>query len=136
MRKCFIAISVLGAVLLSGCGTIRLGAGAVPPTGIYTDTTYPSIREVSTVRLDLTSADFTVLGTVSGVGESKSYFMMISSGDNGWGTLMQEAKIKYPDFDTIINVVWDTQYKVVLPFYQRVRSKVSGVAIKYNNKAK
>lgn len=96
---------------------------------------------IQKIRYNLNSGDFTVLGSVSAQGESRKYLLLFASGDNGWTTLTREARLKYPDYDTIIHVVWDTQYFSIgwpfptLPLYERVHSTVSGLAIKYKNKA-
>lgn len=98
------------------------------------DMNYPSVRETPQVRYDFKGEQVQVLGIVSGEGESMNILCLYAKGNNGFKTLMDAVKAKYPDADAVINLHWDTRYTLInliyLPVYQKVHSTIWGTAIK------
>ncbi len=128
------AVFLVAVFILSGCGTMRMPAGSVFPGLIYSDVNYPSLREEPDVQYRFTAQDITILGPVTAKGSSVNILGLFGTGSNGYETLMEAAKSKYPDADTVININWDTKFTyfglIYIPIYQRADSTLTGTAIR------
>jgi len=126
-----IAVSVASGLFLTGCaGLMSTSPSGVAPGGLFSDVNYPSYRESQT-RFTFTRDDLVILGSVTAKSESSCILGLVAQGDNGFGTLMKEAKMKYPDCDGVINIQWDTQWNLIcLGLVSKVTSTVEGIAIK------
>jgi hypothetical protein len=136
MKKVLLSICCLTtAAAMSGCGTMSMPRGGVYPGLIANHVNYPSMREGPLVRYDFKGDQVQILGQVKARGESTNILGLFGSGDNGFGSLIEAAEAKYPGYDTIINVHWDTRYTMFnllyLPIYQKAYSTVYGTAVKH-----
>ncbi|MBU4211315.1 MAG: hypothetical protein L6437_01120 [Kiritimatiellae bacterium] len=122
-----------GCLLFSPPGTANMAPGGVGPASIFTEVTYPSAREAPFVRYTFTREDLEILGVVRGTGESINILGILSTGDNGFGSMMAQARQKYPTMDGVMNIQWDTKYNgICLGFlYSKVDSSVEAVAVRY-----
>lgn len=143
-KKSFVFVLLLTAMLmLSGCAGFAIthpgGAGNTTPAGVNLgtlvgDVTFPNYVG-SEVRFNLTSDDFTIMRTVTAEASSSSVLGLFSFGDNGYGKLWEEAfKI---GADDVINIKVDNRLRrYVIALYAESTVKLTGLAIKYNNKQK
>ena len=134
------ACLAMGSLFLAGCGTTTMGPGGVHYGIISGDVQYPSYREVPAVRYDFKGTDIDVLGPVTAHGSSYNILFLFGYGNNGYQLLLDEAKRKYPDMDSVMSITWDTSFNYFgwpfpyLPVYQHVDSIISGIAIKFKRK--
>jgi len=142
MKKLVIVMACgMCACLLSGCAGFAIthpgGEGKTTPGGVGLgllsgDVTYPNFNSVDT-QVQLTSADFTIIRTVSTEAFSSSVLGLFSSGDNGYAKLFEEAR--KAGADDVINVKMDTRLRsFVAGFYAEAITKMTGTAIKWNKK--
>lgn len=140
MRVIICLVFGLIVVFSAGCGTVNLPQGGVFPGAVYGDGVYPSMKDSHT-KYEFDAKDVEVLGAVTGEGESFNVLLLFSQGDNGYQQLLKNAKKKYPKMDALINFYWDTKYfnfgvpwPIPLPVYQRARSEVTAIAIRYKKR--
>lgn len=131
MRK-VLALSALAAVaVLSGCamGPAGAGPGGTCPAFIYTDgQIYPAANTSSTVY-NLDTDDFEIKGTVTASGEATNILGIISSGDNGYEMLLEEARAQ--GCDDVLNVRMDIKHTNILTFYVKDETTLIGQGVKW-----
>ncbi|MBX3728007.1 MAG: hypothetical protein KF858_02385 [Candidatus Sumerlaeia bacterium] len=130
MRHVVSALALLlMALTLSGCVS-RLGPGGAQPGLFYSDVTYPNElqpRMSHQIRFD--RSDIELLESVHAEARSRWYFFVVSTGDSGYGRLMDQVRAQ--GGDGVMNVTIDTEYRNYFLFYATVRTKLSGVAYRY-----
>jgi len=135
--KSIFGVTLLGAVVgLTGCaaGIRNMGPGGVAPAGWVTNVTYPNrLNPSMDYRIQLTAEDVEMLGRVSASAKSKNILGLVSSGDSGYGALLEQARLRY-GADGVMNVTVDTRFFDVLGVYQEVETKLTGMAYRYKNK--
>jgi uncharacterized protein YbjQ (UPF0145 family) len=129
------------ACLLSGCASFAIthpgGEGKTTPAAVGLgvlagDVTYPNFNSVET-QVQLTSADFTIIRTVTTEAMSTSVLGLFSEGDNGYAKLFEEAR--KAGADDVINIKMDTRMRrFVGGLYAEVITKMTGTAVKWNKK--
>jgi len=124
---------------MTGCAGFAIthpgGAGNTAPAGVSLgqlvgDVTYPNYVG-SEVRFNIDTDDFTILKTVTAEASSHNVLGLISSGDNGYGSLWEEALAV--GADDVINIKVDTRcQRYIIALYSATTVKLTGLAIKYN----
>ncbi|MCB1173316.1 MAG: hypothetical protein KDK39_07125 [Leptospiraceae bacterium] len=98
---------------------------------IYTNVRAPGMQNFDT-RYTITTADFTILGTVEAEGEVTTILGLVATGGNGYSALY--AKAKALGGDEIINYSFDIDaYTILLFVYNKGTWKARATAIKYKN---
>jgi len=128
MRKLFLALVIL-SMLFVGCSLPTASRRGVTPAGIMTDVNYNSDFGGST-RFNIESqGKYKILGPVSAVGESINVLGLIAQGDNGYKKILDAAR--KIGGNAVINLTTDVHYNYyVLGIYQRVTTKLYGIAVK------
>ena len=108
---------------------------AVTPAFIFSENLVYPYKDSSTV-FNLERKDYTILGQVSTEMESINILYVYSTGDCGYGKLLQIAKNKYSNADALMNVYWDSKLQNIgwpyppIPLFQKVTARVTATAIK------
>ena len=131
---------LLCIVSMFGCAsaytTMQSGyPSAVTPAFIFSDdVTYPFKDSFTIFNLD--RQDYQILGHVTTELESTNILYIYSSGDSGYGKLLQIARRKYPKANALMNVYWDSKLKHVgwpyppIPIFQKVTARVTATAVR------
>lgn len=128
----FVLVLLSSVLVLSGCaGSRSIGSPIGASAMVVNDVTYPTDYRSST-QFQLRKADFKVVGPIKVSVVSTSMLGIISSGDVGYGTLMEEARKKYGKVDALIDIMVDTHYYKILSLYVRTETILSANAITYN----
>jgi len=120
------------AVVLSGCafGIGQFGPGGTMPAIIYTEgQVYPALNTSGTTY-NLTTDDFSIKGTVVAEGEAKNLLGIYATGDNGYQSLLEEARAQ--GCDDVMNVRMDVAYTNIFVFYTEVHTTLMGQGVKWN----
>ncbi|MBU0755497.1 MAG: hypothetical protein KJ645_10195 [Planctomycetes bacterium] len=124
-----------------GGGVVAYGPGGAPEGELFGDVTYPNILNPSTNHeIRFTNEDVEVIGAVDTEASSFSVLLgLISWGDSGYGSLVEQAKEM--GGDGVMNLSVDTRYSRFgitrfLTLFGRVQSELQGVVYRYKNKAK
>ncbi len=129
MSHRLILIAALVAVALS-TGCARIGPGGAAPGMVYSNVTYPNmVNPNMDFRITFDRDDIELLGPVHAEAESKWMFFVYSSGDSGYGALMDQARAM--GADGVMNITVDTNFKWYLLFYARVTMKLTGQGYRY-----
>lgn len=132
MRSKVLALAAVAATaVLGGCamGPAGAGPGGTSPAFIYTDgQIYPAANTSSTVY-NLDTDDFEIKGTVTASGEATNILGIISSGDNGYEMLLEEARAQ--GCDDVLNVRMDIKHTNILTFYVKDETTLIGQGVKW-----
>ncbi len=124
-------LTTLAAVMLTGCAgwPASFGPSGTTPAIIYTDgQVYPAANTSSTVY-NLTTDDFEIKGTVMAQGEADNILGIISRGDNGYQSLLAEARAQ--GCDDVMNVRMDVTFSNIFVFYSKVNTTLTGQGVKW-----
>ncbi|MCB2155021.1 TRL-like family protein [bacterium] len=130
-RMILTALIALSVTALTGCSlTIgSFGPSGAGPGFVYTeDTVYPAANASST-QYTLTTDDFEIKSMVMAEGTSSSILGLFTTGDNGYETLLAEARDQ--GCDDVMNVRVDVRYSNILFIYQRVDTVLTGWGVKW-----
>ncbi len=129
-KASMILASVAGLLLLSGCaGFSSPGPGGVSAGTLVGDVTYPGYVGGHT-QVQLTTADFEIVKTVSAKASSSNVLGLFGMGGNGYGQLFEEAR--RAGADDVINIKVDIQHKrFLVGFYTGATMHLTGTAIKW-----
>ena len=133
MRTKFLAvlIAIAGAALMTGCayGPFATPAGGTWPAFVYTDgQVYPSLNTSGT-EYQLTTDDFEIRGTVVATGEAMNILGIFAEGDNGYASLMEEARAQ--GCDDVMNVRVDTRHTNILSLYVKDEVILTGQGVRW-----
>lgn len=131
-RTGLILLLVVVMFAASGCAGFksRTAPAGVTLGTLVGDVTFPNYVG-SEVRFNMDRDDFTILKTVTAEASSHNVLGLISSGDNGYGKLWEEALAV--GADDVINIKVDTRcQRYVVALYTSTTVKLTGLAIKYN----
>lgn len=125
------AVCLIVSMLVVGCaGVMSVGPGGASPGAIYTGTTYPNALNPSMeYQIAFDREDIELRGPVEAVGTSQNILGLFSSGDSGYGALMDAARAR--GADGVMNVTVDTQFETVLLVFTSVKTKLTGQAYSY-----
>lgn len=132
MKRQVVGVTLLLALSgLCGCANIsNLGPGGASPGIFYTNATYPNAFNPNMqYRINFDREDIELLDSVHETATSWSLLGVISWGDSGYGSVMDEARLL--EADGVMNVTVDTQYMSVLGVFTAVTTKISGQAFRY-----
>ena len=125
---------VLGTLfLLTGCGAFYSnsnGFAAVPPAGIYSETTRGTFMLPKFENLD----GVKVLGVAEGRASMENVLFIIATGDASINAAKRDALRMYKDADDIINVEVDAYHKSILGLFNTSTTILRGIAVKYKQK--
>jgi hypothetical protein len=118
-------VLLFGAVVLSGCADITA------PARLGSSGYLPLMNTTTEHKFDKDS--FKVLGPVTAKTEGITIlFGLITTGDNGYAALFEEARKKYKDADTVIDLREDRRFVQILGWlYLKEERIITGTAIKY-----
>jgi hypothetical protein len=133
-RRLFVAASfalLVGVTAAASTGCVsRYGPGGATPGLFYSNVAYPNaVNPNMDFRIVFDREDIEILGPVTAESSSKWWFFLVSHGDSGFGTLMDEVRAM--GGDGVMNLTIDTQYKNVFLFYARVTTRLTGTAYRY-----
>lgn len=133
MYRKFLGVLLASAavMMLSGCagGPFSTGPSGTWPAFVYSDQlTYPSANFSST-QYQLTTDDFEIRGTVVARGESQNILGIIAQGDNGYQSLLAEARSQ--GGDDVMNIRVDTKVTNILSLYWKVETVLTGQAVSW-----
>lgn len=129
MAQRLLLITVAICLALS-TGCARIGPGGAAPGMIYSNVTYPNmVNPNMDYRITFDRDDIELLGPVHAEAESKWVFFLYSSGDSGYGALMDQARAM--GADGVMNITVDTNFKWYALVYARVTMKLTGQAYRY-----
>ncbi len=134
MRSKFLAVAttLAAAAMITGCaiGPTSYGPASTGPAFIYTDNMVYPAANTSGTTYELTTDDFEIKGTVMASGESTNLLGIIASGDNGYQTLLEEARAQ--GCDDVMNVRMDVRHtQIVGPIYQKTETTLMGQGVKW-----
>jgi hypothetical protein len=113
-----------------------MAPGGVYSGLVFSDVNYPSLREGPCVRYDFKGDQIEVLGPVKGEGDSMNILFLFATGDNGFKSIMDATREKYPDAMGVMGLHWDTRYTFFgwpwppIPVFQKVHSTLYGTAVR------
>ena len=111
-------------------GCARFGPGGAAPGFIYSSVTYPNtLNPNMEYQIIFNYDDIEILGPVQATAASKWVAFVYSSGDSGYGSLMDQARAM--GADGVMNVTIDTQFNWYGLVYAKVTTKLTGQAYRY-----
>lgn len=120
-----LGLVVAVSMTLAGCSIGPAGAFTTP----FTDSqSYPAANTSMTVY-QLDSDDFEIKGTVEAEGSASTILFFFSSGDNGYASLMREARAL--GCDDVMNVRVDTEVTNYFFVYTSVKTRLTGQGVKW-----
>lgn len=132
MRSLMVAVVVLSGVLvLTGCARFSHVSHpeGVSAGNLVGDVTYPVFSSERT-EFKFDTDDFVIVRTVTAEASSSNVLGLFGSGDNGYGKLFEEARAA--GADDVINIKVDTrEQKILIGFYTKATTKLTGTAIKW-----
>jgi len=129
MTLIFLAIIIF---ITAGCGVMTLPPSGVSPGMAYSSVNYPSMQN-SITEYKFGKDDIEVLGPVLAETSSINILGLFSTGDNGYGKLLEEARRRFPEADGLVNVYFDSRYTSCLwgMIFSKVNSTVTATAVKF-----
>ena len=127
------AICILAT--LTGCGAFYCnsnGFAAVPPAGIFSETTRGTFMAPKFENLD----GVEVLGEAEGRASMENVLFIIATGDASISAAKRDALRMYKGADDIINVEVDAYHKSILGLFNTSTTILRGYAIKYKKMKK
>ncbi len=132
MSRLLLCVALMSTLALSGCGIMQLngpfGAGLA---GVVADNTYAGSLNASTSHeIEMGRKDIDLKGRVSCTAESFNVLGIFSTGNSGYGALLEAARAK--GADGIMNVNIDNQVQsYVFGAYTKVITTLTGMAYSY-----
>ena len=113
MKKKLFLVALVVCLVLTSCATGK--------TGLFD----------SGVKTNLAEKDYEILGPVEVKGTITNIFGCFQWGGKGYGDLMKQAKVLYPEADAVIDIYEDVSSSKIMLVYNTFTRTYYGTAIKY-----